>query len=50
MKFMFSASKLMKASEVKAICKEMKENKKLLMQQELVVKSTLFKINEKAAR
>ncbi|MDH5160379.1 hypothetical protein [Heyndrickxia oleronia] len=49
MKFMYSASRLMKAGEVKSLCEEMKENKKLLMQQELIIKNTLFKINEKAA-
>lgn len=49
MKFILSASKLMKASEVKALCKEMRENKQILAQQELMAKSKLFKINEKAA-
>ncbi|MGW8817179.1 hypothetical protein [Heyndrickxia sporothermodurans] len=49
MKSMLSASKLMKASEVKAFCEEMKNNKQILAQQELIVKSIIFKQNEKAA-
>ncbi|MGE6261312.1 hypothetical protein ACQKCU_26170 [Heyndrickxia sporothermodurans] len=49
MKFMFSASKLMKAGEVKALCKEMRENKQILAQQDLIMKSMIFKQNEKAA-
>ncbi|MBS4172084.1 hypothetical protein [Bacillus sp. FJAT-49736] len=49
MKFMFSASKLMKASEVKVLCKVMRENKQVLAQQELIAKTSLFNRKEKAA-
>lgn len=49
MKFIFSASKLMKASEVRAFCQELRNNKQVLVQQELVMKSMNFKQNEKAA-
>ncbi|MGE8207742.1 hypothetical protein ACQKP0_25050 [Heyndrickxia sp. NPDC080065] len=49
MKFILSASKLMKASEVRTLCNELKNNKQALTQQELIMKSHIFKQNEKAA-
>ncbi|WHY76260.1 hypothetical protein QNH20_19345 [Neobacillus sp. WH10] len=43
MKFILTASRLMKASEVKSLCKVMKENKNILLQQEIQAKSVMFR-------
>jgi hypothetical protein len=39
----FSASRLMKVSEVRRLCKEMRENPALLMATELKAKEILYK-------
>jgi hypothetical protein len=49
MNFILSASRLMKASEVCELCKEMREQKHILAQQETVAKSLLFRTHKKAA-
>jgi hypothetical protein len=53
MQFRLSASRLMKASEVRTLCKELRENIQVLDQQELLMKSTMNQHfcpdNEKAA-
>jgi hypothetical protein len=52
MNFVLSASRLMKASEVRELCKEMREQKHLLAQQETLAKAQIHRIiskNEKAA-
>jgi hypothetical protein len=43
MNICFSASRLMKASEVRRLCKEMSENPALLMATELKAKEMLYK-------
>ncbi|MDF2791330.1 hypothetical protein [Bacillus sp. 1NLA3E] len=49
MSFVLSVSKLMKASEVRELCKEMREQKHILAKQEAIVKALLFSRNKKAA-
>jgi hypothetical protein len=52
MNFVLSASRLMKASEVKELCKEMRGQKHVLVQQEILAKSQMYRMiskNEKAA-
>jgi hypothetical protein len=49
MNICFSASRLMKVSEVRNLCQEMKNNPILLMALELEAKKRLFVQKEKAA-
>lgn len=43
MNIVFSASRLMKVSEVRRLCKEMRENPTLLVETELYAKELLYK-------
>ncbi|SFA47797.1 hypothetical protein SAMN05192569_101564 [Parageobacillus thermantarcticus] len=43
MNICFTASRLMKVSEVRRLCKEMRENQALLMATELKAKEELYK-------
>lgn len=43
MKFILSASRLMKASEVRNLCKSMRENKHILIQQEIQAKAEMYR-------
>lgn len=43
MNFTLSASRLMKAKDVKNLCKEMRENKQALVQHETMVKATMYR-------
>jgi hypothetical protein len=43
MNICFTASRLMKVSEVRRLCKEMRENQALLMATELKAKEMLYK-------
>jgi hypothetical protein len=43
----FSASRLMKASEVRRMCKEMRENPALLLATELSAKEQVYKLLRK---
>jgi hypothetical protein len=52
MNFVLSASRLMKASEVLKLCRDMREQKHVLVQQETLAKSQMYRMiskNEKAA-
>jgi hypothetical protein len=53
MNFILSASRLMKASEVREICKDLRKDKHVLHQQEIQAKSEMYRRlsseNEKAA-
>ena len=49
MNFIFSVSHLMKACEVKELCKEMRENKHILAKNENQIKSIFESKKEKAA-
>jgi hypothetical protein len=48
MQFVLCVSRIMKASEVKKLCKELKENKQILLQQEILAKGRLSFKKEKA--
>ena len=49
MNFILSVSHLMKASEVKELCKELRENKHILAENENQIKSIFESKKEKAA-
>lgn len=49
MKFLYCASKMMKASEVRQHCKEIRENPDLLLALEIEIRHQIYLKNKKAA-
>jgi hypothetical protein len=43
MSFILSASRLMKASEVRETCKDLRVNKHILLQQEIQIKAEMYR-------